>query len=140
MAVSIDYLWKDRKRYFGLPISFTKYRMSDDRLFLTTGIITTHDEEVILYRVRDIHVSITLGQRIFGVGTVTVMSADKTMPTLELKNVKNPREVKEMIHKQVEEMKIKRRMRVGEILGDNMDNDDFDNVYDNDDLDDEIEQ
>jgi len=125
----INYLWKDRKRYLGLPLSFTKYRMSEDRLFLSTGILTTHDEEVILYRVRDIHVSITLGQRIFGVGTVTVMSADKTMPTLELKNIKRPREVKEMIHKQVEEMKLQRRMRLGEILTDGMD-DDADNVYD----------
>ena len=139
MAINIEYLWKDRKRYFGLPLSFTRYALSEDRLFLSVGLLSIKDDDVLLYRVRDIDLERRLFQRLFGVGTVTVMSADKTMPTLELKNVKKPREVKEMIHKQVEEMKIKRRMRVGEILGDNMDNDDFDNVYDNDDLDDEIE-
>ena len=37
---------------------------------------------------------------------------------LELKNIRKPREVKELIHKQVEEMKIARRMRVGEIVDD----------------------
>ena len=29
----IQYLWKDRKRYFGLPLSFTRYRLSEDRIF-----------------------------------------------------------------------------------------------------------
>ena len=71
-----------------------------------------------LYRVRDIDTNRTLWQRIFGVGTVTVMSSDKTMPVLELKNVKDPVFVKELIHKQVEEMKIQRRVRFGEIMTD----------------------
>ena len=31
-------VWKDRKRtLFGLPWSFTKYSLSDDRLFISTG-------------------------------------------------------------------------------------------------------
>ena len=123
MAVTIEYLWKDRKRYFGLPLSFTRYKLSDDRLFLSVGFLNIKDDEVLLYRVRDIDTSRTLWQRIFGVGTITVMSSDKTMPTLELKNVKDPVFVKELLHKQVEEMKIKRRVRVGEIMatGDNVD-------------------
>lgn len=124
MALAIEYLWRDRKRYLGMPLSFTRYSMSEDRLFLSTGLLTTHDDEVILYRVRDISVTITLWQRIFGVGTVTVISSDKTMPTLELKNIKRPREIKELLHQQVEEMKRRRRMRVGEILTDTNLNDD----------------
>ena len=31
-------VWKDRKRICGLPITFTKYSMSEDRLFLETGL------------------------------------------------------------------------------------------------------
>lgn len=124
MALAIEYLWRDRKRYLGLPLSFTRYLMSEDRLFLSTGLLTTHDDEVILYRVRDISVKITLWQRIFGVGTVTVISSDKTLPTLELKNIKRPREIKELLHQQVEEMKRRRRMRVGEIMTDTDLNDD----------------
>ena len=70
---------------------------------------------MLLYRVRDIDTSRSLWQRLFGVGTVTVLSSDKTMPTLVLKNVKDPVFVKELIHKQVEEMKIQRRVRFVEI-------------------------
>lgn len=118
MAINIEYLWKDRKRYFGLPLSFTRYSMSEDRLFVSVGFLNIRDDEILLYRVRDIDTSRSLGQRIFGVGTVTVVSADKTMPNLVLKNIKDPVMVKELIHQQVEEAKIKRRVRYGEIMGD----------------------
>lgn len=128
---NINYLWSDRRRRLGLPLSFTRYALSDDRLFLETGLLSTQCEEILLYRVRDISLKITLGQRIFGVGTVTILSSDKSMPVLELKNVKNPRACKEQIHQAVEEMKLSRRMRVGEILGDDHDD------HDEDDWDDE---
>ena len=126
MAITIEYLWKDRKRYFGLPLSFTRYSMSEDRLFVSVGFLNIKDDEVLLYRVRDIDTRRSLWQRLFGVGTVTVVSADKTMPNLVLQNVKDPIFVKELIHKQVEEMKIRRRVRVGEIMTTDMDDDEFD--------------
>ena len=118
MSFSIEQLWHDRKRYFGLPLSFTRYALSGDRLFISVGFLNIKDDEILLYRVRDIDTSRSLGQRIFGVGTVTVLSSDKTMPTLVLQNVKDPVFVKELIHEQVEEAKIKRRVRFGEIMTD----------------------
>ena len=132
MAINIEYLWKDRKRYFGLPLSFTRYQLSEDRLFLSVGFLNIKDDEVLLYRVRDIDTSRSLWQRIFGVGTVTVMSSDKTMPNLVLKNVKDPIFVKELIHQQVEEMKIKHRVRYGEIATTDSDGDGIPDDMDND--------
>ena len=123
MSVHIESLWQDRKRHLGLPLSFTRYRLSDDRLFLSEGFLNIKDDEVLLYRVRDIDTRRSLWQRLFGVGTVTVMSSDKTMPTLVLKNIKDPLMVKELIHRQVEEMKIQRRVRFGEIATTDMDGD-----------------
>ena len=123
MSVNIKVLWKDRKRFLGMPLSFTRYSLSEDRLFLSVGLLNIKDDEVLLYRVRDIDTERTLWQRMFGVGTVTVMSSDKSMPNLVLKNVKDPVFVKELIHKQVEEMKIQRRVRVGEIMTTDMDAD-----------------
>ena len=130
MSLNIQYLWKDRKRYFGLPLSFTRYQLSEDRLFISVGFLNIKDDEILLYRVRDIDTNRSLWQRLFGVGTITVMSSDKTMPTLELKNVKDPVFVKELIHKQVEEMKIKRRVRFGEIMTDADVDDDMDELDD----------
>ena len=132
MSINIKCLWKDRKRHLGLPLSFTRYQMSEDRLFISEGFLNIKDDEVLLYRVRDIDTRRSLWQRLFGVGTVTVLSSDKTMPTLVLKNIKDPLMVKELIHNQVEEMKIQRRVRFGEIMttdaaGDDSDLDDMDN-------------
>ena len=124
MADCIEYIWKDRKRFLGMPITFTRYALSEDRLFLSEGCLSIKDDEILLYRVRDIDTSRSLWQRLFGVGTVVVMSSDKSMPTLVMKNVKNPVAVKEMIHKQVEEMKIRRRVRFGEIMGEGLGDDD----------------
>lgn len=115
--VSIHYIWKDRKRFLGMPLSFTRYRLSEDRIFLEIGLLNMKQEEVLLYRIRDISLTRSLAQRLFGVGTVKLHSSDKTTPELILKNIKHPNEVKELIHRQVEEMKLKRRMRVGELLG-----------------------
>jgi len=119
----VEIIWKDRKRWLGMPLSFTRYSLSEDRLFLSVGFLSIKDDEVLLYRIRDITTSRTLWQRLFGVGTVTVVSSDKTMPTLQLKNIKRPMAVKELLHKQVEEMKIRRRVRVGEIMSTGMDDD-----------------
>lgn len=119
-----EILWKDRKRYLGLPLSFTRYSLTPDRLFLSVGFLNVKDDEVLLYRVRDISTSRSLGQRIFGVGTVTIISSDKTMPNMVLKNIKRPIQVKELIHDQVEEMKIRRRVRVGEVMSNDFDHDD----------------
>lgn len=126
MSINIEYLWKDRKRWLGMPITFTRYALSEDRLFVSEGFLNIQDDEILLYRIRDIDTQRNLWQRIFGVGTVTVVSSDKTMPTLVLKNVKDPVFVKELLHKQVEEMKIKRRVRLGEIMTSNMSDDDSD--------------
>ena len=126
------YIWKDRKRYCGLPLSVTRYTMSEDRLFQSIGFFTIRDDELLLYRVRDIITRRTLWQRICGVGTITIISTDKSQPTLVLKNIRKPMMVKELIHQNVEDMKQRRRMRVGEIMAsgyeeDEIDNDDLDN-------------
>ncbi|MCI9510018.1 MAG: PH domain-containing protein [Angelakisella sp.] len=112
----IEYLWKDRKRFLGLPLSFTRYRLSEDRLFCETGFFNIKSDEVLLYRVRDLRLTLNLAQRIFGVGTICVVSSDKSIPHLDLKNIKNPRMVKELIHSNVEAAKDKRRMRTTEVL------------------------
>ena len=126
----VELIWKDRKRYLGMPLSFTRYALSEDRLFLSVGFLSIKDDEILLYRIRDITTSRSIWQRLFGVGTVTVVSSDKTMPTLQMKNIRNPVAVKELLHNQVEEMKIRRRVRLGEIMTTGQESDDDDDPDD----------
>ena len=43
----IEYVWKDRKRYLGMPLSFTRYAMSEDRLFTSVGFLNIRDDETV---------------------------------------------------------------------------------------------
>ncbi len=130
----IEIVWSDRKRHMGMPLSFTRYRLSDDRLFIEEGFFSLKGEEVLLYRIRDIQLTMTLWQRIFGMGTVCISSSDTTAPHLDLKNVKSPRDVKELLHKMVEKAKKERRVRPMEMV-DGRNDDDDDDYDDVDDLD-----
>ena len=118
MKLGIETLWEDRKRILGMPISFTKYYLSKDRLFMQHGFFNMHMEEIVLYRVTDISLHVTLWQRIFGVGTVLIHSSDKSTPHLEIKSIRDPMVVKELLHKNVEEMKQQRGVHVNEFLDD----------------------
>lgn len=118
-------LWQDRKRYFGLPISFTKYSMSEDRLFVETGFLNLTQNEVRLYRILDLQLKRSLGQRIFGVGSILVSSSDKSLGTFEIKNIKHSANVKEMLSVQVEQQREEKRVYSRENMLDDTDDSDI---------------
>ena len=109
--------WKDRKRtLFGLPWSFTKYSLSDDRLFISTGFLSTKEDEVRLYRIMDISLKRTFGQRIFGLGTIKCCSADKTLGDFEIKNIKKSKDVKELLSEMVENERNRKKVTSREFI------------------------
>ena len=113
-----NFIWKERKRNaLGLPWTFTKYALTDDRLFITSGLLKTVEDEVRLYRIMDLSLSQTLSQKIFGIGTILVSSADKSIRDFEIKNIKKPRDVKEQLSKLVEENRDKKRVTNREFMG-----------------------
>ena len=110
----MTYIWQERKRTFlGLPLSFTKYMLNEERIFVEKGFFNAVLDEENLYRVRDVRVSRSLGQRIFGLGTVTVFA---TNGETVLESIKNPIEVKEEIVRLVEEARKKHNIRASEML------------------------
>ena len=105
-----------QKTHFGNAHQFHEIRYFRRPPFLETGLLNMKQEETLLYRIRDITLHLSLWQRIFRVGSITVLSSDQTTPRLELKNIKCPRETKELLHKQVEAAKLARKLRLGELL------------------------
>ena len=43
-------LWQDRKRILGMPISFTKYLIKNNRLYVSKGLFSTDENEILLYQ------------------------------------------------------------------------------------------
>jgi Bacterial membrane flanked domain. len=76
--------WKDRKRFLGMPLSFTRYRLENNRLFVNKGLFTSVEDELVMYRVLDVRLKRTFLDKIFGVGTVTLYTADETNKELIL--------------------------------------------------------
>lgn len=118
----LEIIWKDRKRpIFGLPLSFTKYRMTKEKLLIETGILSIKEEEIQLYRIMDLTLKCSIWQRIFNVGTIHCCSGDKTTPEFEIKDVKNPSEVKELLSKYIELQRDRKRISTREVLIDSED-------------------
>ncbi len=125
----MNLLWSDRKRtVFGLPLSFTKYSLSEERLFIETGFLNKNEDEVRLYRIMDVSLRRSLFQRIFGVGTIHCCSADKTMKDFDIVSVKKSKEVKELLSEQVEKERVEKRVTNREFL----DHDDMDELDEQD--------
>ncbi|MDE6233275.1 MAG: PH domain-containing protein [Lachnospiraceae bacterium] len=123
----MDYVWKDRKRtLFGLPWSFTVYSLTNEKLLITTGFFNKHEEEVRLYRIMDISLNRTFGQRIFGLGTIHVNSADKSTPEFDIKSVKDSEKIKDMLSDMVEEERMRKRVSGREFMSDYSDSVDDD--------------
>lgn len=110
-------VWIDKKRHLGMPISFTKYTLTNERLYTESGFINLKESELLLYRVRDIGLTRTLWQRLFGVGTIHIYSSDTTDEHLDIVNVKKAKGVKDLISSKVEESKKSRRIGTTEIIG-----------------------
>lgn len=128
-----NYLWKDRKRPFcGLPLSFTKYMLTEDRLFISRGIFTLREDEVRLYRIVDVSLEMNFIQRIFRVGTIKCCSADKTLGDFKLEHIKKPREVKELLSGTIESERMKKRVYSKEEFHSHNHADDMDDIMDGD--------
>ncbi len=111
-------IWSDRKRTFlGLPWSFTMYELTKDRIFIQQGVLTVHEEEIRLYRILDITYEATLGQRLFGCGSIKLVTSDKTSGDVLIESVKDARNVKEQIAKAVEADREKNHVYNREMIG-----------------------
>jgi uncharacterized membrane protein YdbT with pleckstrin-like domain len=121
-----SYVWKDRKRtLFGLPLSFTVYKLTEEKLYIETGMFAKNEEEIRLYRVLDLTLKRSLGQRIFGLGTIHFCTADKSTPEFNIKSIKNSRDIKNMISDMVEAQREAKRVSSREFMDDDSDHDNF---------------
>ncbi len=110
-------IWKDRKRIvFGLPWTFTRYSLTSEKLMIDTGLFNRKEEEIRLYRVMDITLKRPFGQRIWGLGTVHLCTADKSTPELDILRVKRPKELKELLSDQVERERNEKRIAAREYM------------------------
>lgn len=116
----MNIVWKARKRlkFFGLPWTFTKYSLTEDKFLVDTGFFNKVQEETRLYRILDMTLSRTFGQRLFGLGTITCKTADQSTPILKIENIRKSQEVKEVLSELVEKERVSKRVFSRESMSD----------------------
>lgn len=110
-------VWSDRKRWLCFPFSFTKYYIQDGRLFVSSGLFSSREDECLLYRITDISMTRSLGQKIWGTGTIHLNTKDRTTPVIHLENITRPAEVKHMLSDLIEQERRKHNVVGKEMYG-----------------------
>ena len=112
-------LWKDRKRWCGLPWSFTRYYLVEKpgnslKLFTSIGLLSTYVEEVNLYRITDISVVRTLTNKIWGTGTIVLHCDIDSSEEVRLIRINQPLKVRAMLAELIEQERVKKGHRIAE--------------------------
>lgn len=104
-----EFVERKRLLFFGLPWTFTKYSVREDIITINSGLLRTTENDCYMYKVQDVQLTISLAERLFGLGTVICYTGDTTNPTLKLEHIRNAKAVKNYILEASEAARIKRR-------------------------------
>lgn len=101
----------ERKRwvFLGLPFTFTVYTVKEDLITVQKGFLNKKENDCYMYKVQDVELLRSLGERIFGLGTVKCYTGDTTDPELYLTHIRNAKEIKDFILEVSEKARQKRR-------------------------------
>jgi uncharacterized membrane protein YdbT with pleckstrin-like domain len=103
------YVEKKRTKFLALPICFTTYTITDEKLTITSGFLDITVDDAFMYKVQDVKLTKSFTERIFKLGTVTCYTGDTTHPELKLLHIKNASVIKDFIMNASEESRRKRR-------------------------------
>ncbi len=111
LAVAIPWgIW----RY--LAVRCRRYRLTDQRLVITSGVLNRKNEQIELFRVKDIDWEEPLMLRLFGLGRLTIRSTDSTDPIATLNAIPGGEQVVDTFRGAVTRLRVKNRVGVIETM------------------------
>ena len=105
----MEYIERKRLLFFGLPCTFTKYTIRGEMITINTWLLSTKENDCYMNKVQNVELSASLGERIFGMGTIICYTGDTTNPKLYIEHVRNAKAIKDFILEASEEARMKRR-------------------------------
>lgn len=105
-------LWQGRP---SIPLSWitritTRYKLTNERLIITQGFLSKRVEEIELYRVNDVSMKQSVMERMFGLGDVRLETTDATTPEPQMKDIKAPERVKDIVRQAARAERQRRRV------------------------------
>ena len=95
LVLSLARLARAALRYAQLKT--TRYRLTNQRLTLESGLLSRRVDDVDLRSIQDVALEQSALERLLGVGRLSVVSSDHARPRLELMGIEDPREVRERV-------------------------------------------
>ncbi len=105
----MEYIERKRFLFLGVHCTFKKYTIWYEFNTINTGFLSTKENDCYMYKVQDVELSASLGERIFGMGTIICYTGDTTNPKLYIEHVRNAKAIKDFILEASEEARMKRR-------------------------------
>ena len=105
----VEFVERKRWLFFGLPFTFTKYTIKEDLITIDCGLLKTAENDCYMYKVQDVELTVSLIERIFGMGTIKCFTGDTTNSILMIEHVKNAKTIKDFILDASEKARLKRR-------------------------------
>jgi uncharacterized membrane protein YdbT with pleckstrin-like domain len=105
----MNYVERKRIKFFGLPFTFTKYSVSEEKLTITSGFLNITEDDAYMYKIQDVRLTRSISERMFKLGTITCYTGDTTHPELTLIHIRHASEIKDFIMLSSEEARRKRR-------------------------------
>ena len=105
----MGYVERKRWKFLGLPFSFTKYTISEEKLTIRSGFLSITEDDAFMYKIQDVRLTRSLIERMFRIGTITCYTGDTTHPELKLYHIKHSGFIKDFIMKSSEEARRLRR-------------------------------
>jgi membrane protein YdbS with pleckstrin-like domain len=94
-----------------LKVASTSYHFAKHRMTWRAGILSRTAESLELYRVADVTMNQPLLQRLFGVGRITIRSADANHREIVILGVPRPDRFRDWLTDAVQETRLQRGMR-----------------------------
>lgn len=109
---NIQCVWTGKKRtIFGLPLSFTRYFLTESKFITRSGFLNLIEDELDLYKITDKKLTLSLWERIFRCGTITINARDTDTPIKKVDSIKVPREFLSLLDKHINIQRDKYRIR-----------------------------
>jgi hypothetical protein len=109
MVIIMSFNERKRIKFLGLPFTFTKYFVGEEKITITAGFLNITVDDAYMYKIQDVRLTRSLSERMFKIGTITCYTGDTTHPELVLWHIRNSGEIKDFIMQYSEEARRKRR-------------------------------
>jgi uncharacterized membrane protein YdbT with pleckstrin-like domain len=87
------------------------FELTSERLRITRGVINQHVDEIELYRVKDSLMVRKWWMRLTNLASIELQTSDRSMPELVIPAIHGGMEMREILRKQVESQRDKKRVR-----------------------------